>query len=171
MLHISELFEETHLQKGEFFARTGQYCGKLSFIKQGYIRVYAQIDDKEITQWISSKGYFITDLYSFNFGQRGRWQIQALTECELYTIRKENYLKIHQLVPNWAEMEKQFIAACFVQIEDRVFQHLSLSAEERYRRLFAENKELFQFVPQQYIASMLGMSAETLSRIRAKSVS
>lgn len=165
---ISSLFIESKLKKGEFFTKSGQYCEKLSFVRSGFIRVFANSKDKEITQWISTKGYFITDLYSFTFKQRAKWNIQALTECELYTINKENYALLNKIIPNWVEMEKKFIAGCFIQLEDRVFSHLSLSAEERYDKLFENNKELFNQVPLQYIASMLGMSPETFSRIRNK---
>ena len=168
---ISCLFTESELKKGEFFTKSGQYCEKLSFVRSGFIRVFATADDKEVTQWISTKGHFITDLYSFNFKQRARWNIQALTDCELYTIDKDNYTLLNNLVPNWVEMEKQFIAGCFIQLEDRVFSHLSLSAEERYNKLFENNPDLFNQVPLQYIASMLGMSPETFSRIRKKKIS
>jgi len=168
---VTSLFKESKLKKGEYFIKTHQYCEKLSFVRSGFIRVFAYYNDKEITQWISTKGYFITDLYSFNFKQRARWNIQALTDCELYTIDNENYTLLNNLVPNWSEMEKQFIAGCFIQLEDRVFSHLSLSAEERYNKLFENNKELFNQVPLQYLASMLGMSPETFSRIRNKKVS
>ena len=171
MEQITSLFQESVLQKGEFFVKQGQYCEKLAFVKNGYIRVFTLAGDKEITQWISTKGHFITDLYSFNFKQRARWNIQALADCELYTIHKEQYRLLNKLVPNWVEMEKQFIAGCFVQLEDWVFSHLSLSAEERYDQLFAENRALFNHVPLQYIASMLGMSPETFSRIRNKKTS
>ena len=168
---ITSLFTATELKKGAYFSKIGQYCDKLSFVRSGYIRVYSNSKDKEVTQWISNKGSFITDLYSFNFKQRGKWNIQALTHCNLYTIEKENYALMSSLVPNWSEMEKQFIAGCFVQLEDRVFSHLSLSAEERYLTYFESNKEIFNEVPLQYIASMLGMSPETLSRIRNKTTS
>lgn len=168
---ITSLFSETELKKGEYFTKTSQYCQKLSFVRSGFIRVYANVNDKEVTQWISSKGQFITDLNSLSFKQRARWNIQALTDCQLYTINKENYALLNKIVPNWPEMEKQFITACFIQLEDRVFRHLSLSAEERYDQLFENNKELFNQVPLQYLASMLGMTPETFSRIRNKKVS
>jgi len=171
MQSITQLFEETRLKKGAYFTKSGQLCEKLSFIRSGFIRVFATVDDKEITQWISSKGQFITDLHSFSFKQPGKWNIQALTDCELYTIDKDNYALLNNLVPNWPEMEKRFITGCFVQLEDRVFSHLSLNAEERYNRLLENNKELFNQVPLQYIASMLGMSPETFSRIRSKKIS
>lgn len=167
---ITALFTESELKKGEYFTKTGQYCEKLSFVQSGFIRVFANADNKEVTQWIGSKGYFLTDLNSFIFKQRGRWNMQALTDCKLYTINKENYSLLNSLVPNWTEMEKQFIAGCFIQLEDRVFSHLSLSAEQRYHKFFENDKELFNQVPLQYIASMLGMSPETFSRIRNKKI-
>lgn len=171
MKKVSELFMESELKKGDYFIKTEQYCDKLSFVQSGYIRIFANHEDKEVTQWISSKGYFLTDLHSFIFKQRARWTMQALTDCKLYTIHAENYARLNKLVGNWQEMEKQFIAGCFVTLENRVFNHLSMNAEERYDQFFEFNKELFNNVPMQYIASMLGMSPETFSRIRSKKLS
>lgn len=168
---VSQLFIEEDLRKGDFFVKTGQFCEKLSFVKSGFIRIFSKSENKEITQWISSKGYFLTELNSLVFKQRSRFDMQALTDCKLYTIEKENYRLLNEVVPNWSEIEKRFIAACFISLEDRVFNHLSLNAEERYLQLFNSNKELFNHVPLQYLASMLGMSAETFSRIRNKQLS
>lgn len=95
-----------------------------------------------------------------------RWNIQALSDCELYVIDSDDYQKIGEVVTKWAELEKLFLAKCFTILEDRVLQHLSLSAEERYQQLFDFNSELFNQVPLQYLASMLGMTPETFSRIR-----
>ncbi len=166
LYQIENLFTTAEIKKGDYFLKTGQYCQKLSFIQSGFLRVYAKSGDKYVTQWISSKGFFVTDLHSFIFKQRARWHIQALTDCKLYTIEKENYERLNTTIPNWSTIEKRFISSCFVMLENRVFSHLSLSAEERYYKLFNENKDLFNKVPLQYIASMLGMSPETFSRIR-----
>ncbi len=164
---IASMFKPEKLNKGDFYLKTGRQCDKLSFISSGLLRVYAQAGEKEVTQWISSKGYFVTDLYSLVFGQAARWNIQSLSEVELYTIRKKDYESIGLLVPEWHRLEKLFIAKCFTMLEDRVFRHLSMSAEERYKAFFSQNKELFNQVPLQYIASMLGMTPETFSRIRS----
>lgn len=168
---VASFFTTTELKKGEYFVKPDQYCEKLSFIKSGFIRVFSDYNDKEITQWIGNKGQFITDLSSLIFKQRARWNIQAITDCQLYTIEKENYNRLNSVVPNWETMEKQFIASCFIALENRVFSHLSLSAEERYDQLFEHNAALFNQVPLNYLASMLGMSAETFSRIRNKKIS
>ena len=168
---ISNLFEVQEIEKDAFYLRKNQIAHQLSFIQSGFLRIYTEHNDKEVTQWISSKGYFVTDLNSFIFKQRARWNIQALSHCIVYSISTERYKRLNELIPNWPTMEKQFIAGCFVMLEDRVFSHLSLSAEKRYDRLFQMSPELFNNVPMQYLASMLGMTPETFSRIRSKRVS
>ncbi|PSR56751.1 Crp/Fnr family transcriptional regulator [Adhaeribacter arboris] len=134
------------------------------------MRVYVATPEKEVTQWISTKGYFVTDLAGIIFHQPTRWNIQALTNCELYTIQKTDYNNLGQLIPEWHHLEKLFIARCFTFLEDRIFALLSMTAEERYRHLFKQSPELFNQVPLQYLASMMGMMPETLSRLRKRIV-
>lgn len=170
---IAALFQSTQLQKHDYLLKLGQYTQSISFIKTGYLRIFAPDSngDKDITQWISTQGMFVTDLSSFVFGTPARWNIQALSDCELYTISKEKYDRIGDYVEHWAELDKLFIAKCFVTLENRVFSQLSMTAEEKVRQLLAINSEIFLQVPLQYIASMLGMTPETLSRVRRKMVS
>ena len=165
---IASLFKPAVLRKGDYFLKTGNSCDRLSFIQSGFLRVYVSMEDKEVTQWIGSKGFFITDLDSLTFNTPARFNIQALTDTELHTIKKEDYNRIAEKIPGWPEIEKKFIVKCFTIMENRIFAHLSMSAEERYSVFFNQNKELFNQVPLQYIASMLGMTPETFSRIRKK---
>jgi CRP/FNR family transcriptional regulator, anaerobic regulatory protein len=164
---IASLFKITTFKKGDFFLKTGSNCNRLGFVEQGFFRIFVTNPDKEITQWISSKGYFVTDLSSLVFQNTARWNIQALTECEVFVIEKKDYDNIKNVVPEWLTLEKLFITRCFTSMEDRIFSLLSLSAEERYNLLFTQNSELFNQVPLHYLASMLGMTAETFSRIRS----
>ncbi|HLO55727.1 MAG TPA: cyclic nucleotide-binding domain-containing protein [Saprospiraceae bacterium] len=168
---ISSFFKPVTLKKGDYFLKTGRLSDRLGFVQTGIIREFVHIGEKEITKWISTKGYFVVDLASFVFQQTARWKIQALTDCELYVISRKDYQKIGEVIPRWTELEKLFITKCFIVLEDRVLQHLSMSAEERYHSLFSFNQELFNQVPLQYLASMLGMTPETLSRIRKKATS
>ncbi|MBK6266123.1 Crp/Fnr family transcriptional regulator [Marivirga sp. S37H4] len=168
---IGSLFKSTTLHKGDYFLKTGQRCDKLSFIQSGLLRIFVSTENKEVTQWISTKGYFVTDISSLVFGGPSRWTIQTLTDATLYTINRTDYERIGELVPKWHELEKLFIVKCFTILEDRIFSHLSMTAEERYHFFFENNRELFNQVPLQYIASMLGMTPETFSRIRKKQIS
>lgn len=168
---VTERFHNGKLQKGEYFLKQGQESNKMSFVKTGLIRIFSNDDGKEITQWISGPGYFVTEISSFMFGGSSRWNMQALTEVELFTISKTDYQNIVKVVPQWHELEKLFIVKCFAILENRIYNHLSKSAEERYNDFFAQNPSLFNQVPLQYIASMLGMTPETFSRIRNKQLS
>ena len=167
---ISSFFKLTTLKKGDYFLKAERYSDRLAFVQSGILREYLNIDDKEVTKWISTKGYFAVDLSSFLFQKTARWNIQALTDCELYVIDKNEYQKIGQILPSWTELEKLFIAKCFTVLEDRIVSQISMTAEERYNQLYNFNRELFNQVPLQYLASMLGMTPETLSRLRKKAV-
>jgi len=166
---IHSYFKEEKLNRNEKFTESGQICNKLSIVKSGILRVYALSEDgREITQWLSTKDFFITELMGFFFNQPNRWTIQAFTETELLSISKTDYITLCRKFPKWIEIEKQFIIKCFAMMEDRIFSHLSMTAEERYNRYFEQHKELFHLVPLQYIASVLGMTPETFSRIRKR---
>ena len=165
---IQSYFHEEKLQKNDFFTKSDKICDKLSIVKSGILRVYALFEGKEITQWISTENFLITEAMGFFFDHPNRWTIQAFTDTELITITKTDYLKLCKEFPKWNEIEKALIVKCFTMIEDRVFSHLSMTAEERYDLYFKQNRALFNQVPLQYIASVLGMTPETLSRIRKR---
>ena len=166
-LILSKFHKET-LDKNVQLLQEGQSCNSLSFIANGYCRVYKWTGSKEATQWIGGAGYFVTDLASFLFDKPAVWSIETLSPVTLWTLDKADYQEFEQKIPNWNVLEKRFIAKCFMLLEQRIFQFISQSAEERYQQYFEANKELFNQVPLQYIASVLGMSPETLSRIRSK---
>lgn len=165
---VNALFKPIRLKKGEYYLKTGRMSDRLGFVQTGILREFISLNDKEVTKWICTQGYFAVDIASFVFQQPARWNIMALTDVELYVIDKTDYQNLNNLVPGWAALEKLFIAKCFIILEDRILQHLSMSSEERYIQLFNFNPELFNQVPLQYLASMLGMTAETFSRIRNK---
>lgn len=165
---VSSLFKQVTLKKGEYLLTEGRICDTFCFIKSGFLRIFTIPNGIEVTQWIATTGYFGTDFSSFFFSSPSHWTIQTLENTELFIITKEDYTKIESLVPNWAKLERTFLIKCLTMMESRIQNHLSLSAEERYLHFFENNKILFNSVPLQYIASMLGMTPETFSRIRKK---
>src|SRR5690242_17178280 len=83
---VSGLFKTETIAKGDYFLRSGKYCNKLSFIESGILRVYVNLPDKEVTQWIGTAGFFVTDVQGFMFRNASRFNMQALTDMRLYTI-------------------------------------------------------------------------------------
>lgn len=165
---IKDFFHPQKIKKGEYFLKEGQYVKQMGFVEQGILREFLYINDKEVTKWFSTSGYFAVDLSAFLFNKTSKFNYQAIDDVELLTISKDNYDKIGSRVERWDKLEKMFLTKCFNVLENRVISHLSMNAEERYNQFFEYNSSLFNQVPLNYIASMLGMSAETLSRIRNK---
>jgi len=165
---VKDFFRVKIILEGDYFLKEGQYVKQMGFVEKGILREFLYVNDKEITKWFSTSGYFAVDLSGFLFEQKSKVNYQAMTDVELLVISKEDYNKISARVPRWDKLEKMFLAKCFTVLENRVVSHLALNAEERYNQLFAFNPTLFNEVPLNQIASMLGMTAETLSRIRKK---
>ena len=94
--------------------------------------------------------------------------LKALTDTTVYTLTHSNYQQLRVKVPEWDNYEKLFLIKLMSGLENRVYTLLSMSAEERYQYLYASDSNMFNELPLQYLASMLGMTPETLSRIRAK---
>lgn len=165
---IQNFFKLIQIEKGEFFLKQGQYPKQLAFVEKGILREFLYINDKEVTKWFSTKGYFAVDLSGFLHNKKSKVNYQALCDTSLLVISKRDYDRIGESIPEWDRLEKLFLIKCFSVLEDRVISHLSMNAEERYKQMFDFQPGLFNQVPLYQLASMLGMSAETLSRIRNK---
>ncbi len=163
---VASYFEREEVPAGESLLRAGSYHPRLSFVESGFVRVSVPVREREITQWIGGPGYFITDLAALFFGSPARYDLTALTPLSLYSMDRDTYRNLHTGIAEWPRLERQFIGHCFITLEERVLSFLSKSAKERFDQLLAERPELFNQVPLRYIASLLGMSAETLSRLR-----
>ena len=163
---IVSSFETIELKKGDFLLKAGTICRKMAFIASGYVRMYDIANGKEITFWIGNPGKFITSLSSFVFETANFWNIQAVTSCKLYVINRERHFELSKRYPQWLEFDNKLLANSFALLERSMFNQLHTTANERFKVLMQEEPELFQNVPLQYIASMLGITPESLSRLR-----
>lgn len=159
-------FDTVELAKGHFFHRSGKICRKMAFIESGFLRMYDVADGKEVTFWIGSSGKFITALSSFVFETPSYWNIQAITDAKLYVISREKHFELSGTEPKWLEFDNKLLAHSFALLEEKMFAQLHTTAKERFQKLMKEEPELFRHVPLHYIASMLGITPESLSRLR-----
>lgn len=167
-LEISAFYEAQLLNKNNYLVKQGQYCRKMCLIEKGYFRFFSYTDKKVVTHWIFGKNQLVTDVSSFFLQIPAKWNIQALTDTAVFTLTHTNYQKLREKIPEWDNYEKLFLVKLMSALENRVYAFLSMSAEERYQYLFAADSDMFNELPLQYLASMLGMTPETLSRIRRK---
>ena len=164
--NIVSIFKPLEIAKGEFFIQSGKTCKQMAFIESGYMRMYDLVDGKEITLWIGSQGKFITSLSSFIFETTNNWNIQAITDCKLHIISRADHFKLSKTEPKWLEFDNLLLANSYALLEKSMFSQLHTTAKQRFDRLLNEEPELFKYVPLQYIASMLGITPESLSRLR-----
>lgn len=163
---ITAQFNKRTYKKGEYLLKAGQKCREMAYIQSGYLRMYNTVDGNEVTLWIGGEASFITSLSSFIFETANFWNIQAITDCEVQIIGRTPHFELLKTVPKWMEFDNIILARAFALMEQRLFAHLHTTAQERYQDLLHQDPSIFKYVPLQYIASMLGITPETLSRLR-----
>ncbi len=168
---ISHLFEEEVLPKGQLLVKENEFAQKMIFMRSGYIRCYTSGEAKEITHWVYWKNRLVTDIPSFKDVRPSKWNYQAISKCEIVSLDSDNYLKVKDLIPEWDSYENRILTMFFIALENRLSTFLSLSAKERYTLLHNAHPEIFNQIPLIYLSSILGMTPETISRIRRDSIS
>lgn len=163
---ITNAFQIRELRKGDYVLKSGTRCTEMAFIASGFLRMYDVAEGKEITLWIGSSGKFITSVSSFVFETENYWNIQALTDCTLYVISRKRHFELCARQSKWLEFDNLLLARSFALLENRMFAHLHTTAKQRFEALLSEEPALFNHVPLHYIASVLGIAPESLSRLR-----
>ena len=165
---IMSHFEPMSLPAGEYFVDEGLICNQIGFITKGYLRSFYEINDGEVTTMINTKHNIVTAHTSFTLQRASMQYIQSITDAELLVMSHDSMQELYDKSPKWDRLGRLITERVYGYVEGRVVDYLSLSPEERYRKLIQENAKLIKNVPLRYIASMLGITPETLSRIRNK---
>ncbi|WP_029269841.1 Crp/Fnr family transcriptional regulator [Flavobacterium sp. KJJ] len=164
---IKSFFISKNLRKKEFLLQEGEICSCLSFVSKGLLRSY-YIDDKgdEHMNLFAWEGWWSSDIYSFSFGESAQFNIDALEDSELLMITRENLDKMTLQVPKMDRYFRILFQNSLATKERRLVSSNSFTAKEKYIQLAETNPEMIQRVPQNLIASYLGLAPETLSRIK-----
>jgi len=163
---VQHLFTFETLKKDEYFCKAGRISDRIGFVKSGLLRSYFTIKDKETTTFFQTPGSLATALLSFLQMKPALENIQAMEGSELIIIAKRDLLNLYDQNWKWQQVGRIVIEQYYIKMEQRLIILQSQSAQERYEYFLKEYPELIQSVPLYYIASFLGMSPETLSRIR-----
>jgi CRP-like cAMP-binding protein len=156
------------VKKGDFLVRSGDVCAYFYFIQKGIMRSYVQDGKKEITTWITAENELATSITSFHTQQKSFENIQAIEDCELTGL---HYDDLQYLYHHFAEVNtvgRMLLEKYYRDAEERAYIARLSEATSKYQRFIATKSFMLNRVPLKFIASYLGMTLETLSRIRSR---
>ncbi|MEM7375369.1 MAG: Crp/Fnr family transcriptional regulator [Bacteroidota bacterium] len=159
-------FQEKKFKKREFLLKEGEVCNFIGFIAKGCIRHYHVHDGVERTCYVSFENNWVTDTLSFSEGTKSHNNYQTLEATTLYTIERNTLYELYKKCPKFeslARIMNERLAKLTIEL---CVSLASYPPEERYKNLLKQQPEIFQRVPQRYIAHILGIQPESLSRIK-----
>lgn len=164
---IAGHFEYKTIAKNEFLVMEERICNEYLFLEKGYMRAFAHdTNGNEVTTNFCSKGQVVFEVSSFFNRTRSKENIQALTDCEGWYITYEQLNALFHGLPEFREFGRSILVKGFSELKTRMLSMITATAEERYEQLLKMNAEIFQHAPLKNIASYLGITDTSLSRIR-----
>ena len=167
----NELFDIVSMKgfdKGSYIVEQGKACKHLYFIKSGFLRGFYYQDGKEITSWFASENDVVTSMYSFISQKPSFETIEVLEDSNLFVISYENVQFLFKKYPEFNLIGRLLTEKYYIELEERTMSLQFQTATERYLKLLQQQPQLLQKASLGMIASYLGISQETLSRIRKK---
>lgn len=165
-LMLKENIVEVSLPKHTLIIRAGKVEKNIYFIRKGIARTFATIDDNEITFSFGKEGDTIASLKSYIDHQKGYESIELLEDCELYRLNTENLQHLFNGNIDIANWGRKFAERELLKAEERLISRQLGTATERYAELLKNFPSLIQRVQLGHIASYLGITQVSLSRIR-----
>lgn len=164
---FSEAFTQKEYKKGDYFLREGKRCNHLAFISSGVMMCYYIKDGKRFIDEFSLSHEFITDYTSFLTHSPSNKYIQCLVNCKVYVISNDSLYDLYQnKSADFERLGRVMAEQLYLQWHEKSKSLLIDNATERYLKLIENRTELPQRVPQYLIAEYLGITPESLSRIR-----
>jgi CRP-like cAMP-binding protein len=156
------------LRKGEHFVEKDKTCKHFAFVADGIMRAYSLYDGVEHTTCICSDNTFATSTISFITQTPSNVSIQALEEVTLVLISYENLNFLYSKSPFWQKVGRVVAEREYIELQQSNWRNGPLPAQEKYQILLKENPGIVNRISLQYVASYIGVTPETLSRIRKK---
>tara|TARA_Y100001963_G_scaffold25088_1_gene34004 strand:- start:601 stop:1182 length:582 start_codon:yes stop_codon:yes gene_type:complete len=164
---LPSFFAVKKLRKKQFLLQEGDYCKNLAFVSKGALKSYT-IDDKgqEHISLLAWEGWWVSDFKSFICDEKAILYIEAIEDSEVLLISHSNYEDLLTKIPSMERYFRILYQNSLVTKDRRLISSNTYSAEEKYLHLIKMYPFISQRIPQNLIASYLGLSPETISRVK-----
>ena len=154
--------------KGELLLEEGQVCEHIYFIRKGVVRGFIKEGKKDITTWITAEGEMVSSILSFEEKGSAIENMQAIEDCEMLALTLVDLEKLYEQFPEFNIVSRKLLQQYYSDAEGRAFIARLTNAETKYKQFLTRYSHFANRIPLTYIASFLGMTLETLSRVRRK---
>ncbi len=165
---LNSVSKTIKVTKGDHVIEIDHRCENLFFINKGLVRGYYFDKGKEITNWFAQENEFATCFYSFIAQKSSFENVQAIEDCELVKFSYSALQNLYTKFPETERIGRIITENYYIKLEERILNLQFKAAKERYDKLLSSKPSLLQRVPLGQIASYLGITQETLSRIRTE---
>jgi CRP-like cAMP-binding protein len=160
-------FKELKISKDRFALKKGKIATNFFFVKTGALRIYFDHNEEQITSWIALENDFFTDWASLKNKLPSKFNVQALEDTVLLAIEAGKMEQLYGQFPPWQQFGRQIWESYLIKLVDGIIGFQTFTAEQRYLSLMKES-DLLQRVPLKHLASFLGVTKTSLSRLRKK---
>jgi CRP-like cAMP-binding protein len=166
LLEIANRFKVLTLKKNQLLVEENQICPYFCYVESGILQHAILVDDEEKTTYLALRNSVTSSLNSFLNKVPSRKSIKALVDCRLWVADLETFQDLQSNNQAFKQFYYNLIERQIMLIDDYRIDLLTLTPEERYKKLLATEPKLLQEVPLHYLASFLGISNRHMSRIR-----
>jgi CRP/FNR family transcriptional regulator, anaerobic regulatory protein len=156
------------LRKGEYLVSEGQVVNNVSFINKGSFRVYKNFNGQDMTKHFFFANEYATEYISFLTRKPSEICVKATEDAELMELHYDKVQVLYEQYPVWQKYGRLLAEHLFIVLAERTHRLLYHTPEENYLQLMESRPDIIEKIPQQYIASYLGIQPESLSRIRKR---
>lgn len=168
LLWLEKHLEEFEFSKNQTILEQHAICNYLYYIKSGIMSGYYHTEEKEVCNWLACENDFATSYYSFISRKPSYEIIECYEDTQVQAISYQHLNKLYELFPETERLGRLILEEYYSRLEERIIGIQFRSAKERYSNFFQKRPQLMNRAPLGRIASYLGMTQETLSRIRAE---
>lgn len=165
---LQQLFISKHVRAGETILHQGDVATEIMIIQRGALRLWRSHQGRDTTLQFFFENQLVSSFESFYLGRPSEFSITSFEETDILLLSKARFVAIQQRYPSIESAITRFVCERFITYRNIFFQQLEQPPVERYQQLVADEPELLERVPLRLVASYLGITPVSLSRIRAR---